>query len=138
MKPIYRRMLRLMQAKHKRRRTPAEPWFLYILRCQDGSLYTGVTKDLERRLQQHNQGTASRYTRTRRPVAMVYHEPCRDRTAALVRECAVKALPRPRKEALIDGSARVEGPAPRNRPKPKRKSSLRSRSHRGRPARGAV
>ena len=76
-------------------------WFVYILKCQDGSLYTGITNDLERRLKMHNNGKASRYTRIRRPVVLLYHETCASRTQALVRECAVKALPRVKKEELI-------------------------------------
>ncbi|MCX6566255.1 MAG: GIY-YIG nuclease family protein [Candidatus Aminicenantes bacterium] len=76
-------------------------WFLYILRCGDGSLYTGVTTDIDRRLQMHQDGKASRYTRTRRPVALVYREKCGSRSQALSRECAVKSLPRDRKEKLV-------------------------------------
>jgi putative endonuclease len=103
MKPIYKRMLNLMKEKAKKAsRKKKRPWFLYILRCSDNSFYTGITLDLDRRLRQHNEGTASRYTRTRRPVTLCYTEKCADRTAALVRECAVKSLPRSRKEALVD------------------------------------
>ena len=91
-------------AARRRRHRKAEPWFVYILRCADGSLYTGITNDLPRRLKQHNDGTGARYTRTRRPVTLAYREECRDRSAALVRECAVKAYPRPRKQALIAGT----------------------------------
>lgn len=89
------------------------PWVLYILECRDGSLYTGVTTDLDRRLTQHQAGTAARYTRTRRPVRVVYHEPCPDRSAALRRECAVKRLPRAAKLALIGrwGRGGAGGPA---------------------------
>ena len=53
---------------------PGERWFVYLLRCADGSLYTGIAKDVSRRCQQHNAGTASRYTRTRLPVVVVYQE----------------------------------------------------------------
>ena len=80
---------------------PDQPWFLYILRCQNDTFYTGVTKDLERRLKMHNDGKASRYTRARRPVKMIYHENCASRARALVRECEVKALPRKKKEQLV-------------------------------------
>jgi len=76
-------------------------WFLYILRCGDGSLYTGVTTDIDRRLKMHQEGKASRYTRTHRPVELVYREECGSRSQALTRECAVKSLPRERKEDLI-------------------------------------
>ncbi len=76
-------------------------WSLYILRCGDGSLYTGITKDLEARVKKHGQGKASRYTRTRLPVELLYQEYCGSRTQALIRECAVKAFPKKRKEKLI-------------------------------------
>lgn len=97
MKPKYLRMVRGMKTEQK------EPWFLYILECRDGSFYTGVTKDIERRLTEHNAGKASRYTRTRLPVCLRYQEDCSSRAEALVRECEVKALPRTKKEALIHG-----------------------------------
>ncbi len=83
------------------RRQPDEPWFLYILRCENDAFYTGVTKDLKRRLKMHNNGRASRYTRARRPVRMVYHEDCAGHAQALVRECKVKALSRKEKEQLV-------------------------------------
>jgi UV DNA damage endonuclease len=87
-------------------------WFLYVLRCADGTLYTGITKDLDRRCRQHNAGTASRYTRGRRPTVLIYHESHPGRGPALRREAAVKALSRRRKEALIrraaDGRATEE------------------------------
>lgn len=76
-------------------------WFVYILRCSDNTLYTGITKDLERRLQQHNAGTASRYTRSRLPAEMVYQETQPNQSAALKRELAIKALPREEKLLLI-------------------------------------
>ena len=79
----------------------AERWFVYILRCADGSLYTGITKDLDRRLEQHNAGTASRYTRSRLPVTLEYQEEQPDQSMALKRELAIKALSRKAKEALI-------------------------------------
>ena len=102
MHPKYRKMLKLMQKKEKslKKRT-RDKWFLYILQCQDGSFYTGITKDLERRLKMHNAGKASRYTRVRRPVRLCYQETCLGRTQSLTRECAVKALPRRKKEELI-------------------------------------
>lgn len=98
MKPVYKRMLEGMQ---KKRRKKGEPWFLYILECSDGSFYTGVTKDVERRLSEHNAGKASKYTRLRLPVRLRYTEKCAGRTEALVRECQVKALPRKKKEELV-------------------------------------
>jgi predicted GIY-YIG superfamily endonuclease len=79
-------------------------WWVYILRCSDDTLYTGITKHLERRTQQHNAGTAARYTRSRGPVVMVYYEQHPDRGAALRREVAIKALSRPAKLTLIASS----------------------------------
>jgi predicted GIY-YIG superfamily endonuclease len=76
-------------------------WFVYVLRCADGSLYTGITTDLQRRCQQHNNGTASRYTRGRRPTRLTYQETQADQSAALQREAAIKALGRQQKEALL-------------------------------------
>jgi putative endonuclease len=107
-KPVYRRMLQRMQEKALSARDPGpqEPWYLYVVECRDGSLYTGVTKDIERRLAEHNAGKASRYTRARRPVTLRYQECCPDRTTALLRECAVKALSREAKESLIAHPAR--------------------------------
>ena len=81
----------------------AKAWTLYLLRCRDGSLYTGITVDPERRLAQHQEGLASRYTRGRRPVRMVYRECYASRPEALRREYAVKALSRDAKERLIAG-----------------------------------
>jgi len=81
-------------------------WSLYILKCGDGTLYTGITNDLDRRVAQHNSGTASRYTRSRLPVALLHHEPCRSRSSALRKEYAVKQLPRPEKEEYIKAFSR--------------------------------
>lgn len=79
-------------------------WFVYIMRCADNSFYTGITNDLPRRLAQHNSGTASRYTRSRLPVELVYHEVQKCQSTALKRELAVKALVRQEKESLIEAS----------------------------------
>ena len=76
-------------------------WTVYLLRCRDGSLYTGITTDLERRLACHRAGTASAYTRARRPVRLVYHEPQPDRPAALRREAALRRLSRAAKLGLV-------------------------------------
>jgi predicted GIY-YIG superfamily endonuclease len=80
---------------------PGEGWCVYLLRCIDGSLYTGITKDVARRCEQHNAGTASRYTRSRRPVALVYQEAYSSRSLALKREAAIKVMSKLQKEALI-------------------------------------
>ncbi|MCA9013984.1 MAG: GIY-YIG nuclease family protein [Planctomycetaceae bacterium] len=94
-----------MSGAEQQEETPEEkpiPWYVYILLCGDGSLYTGITTDLTRRCEQHNAGTGARYTRSRLPVSMVYHETQTNRSEASKRELAIKALPRTEKEALIN------------------------------------
>src|SRR5438067_10672027 len=90
----------------KDRRGGAKPcgkaWFVYLLRCAGDSLYTGITKDVSRRCEQHNTGTASRYTRSRLPVELVYQEAHASRGSALRREAAIKAMTRREKLALRD------------------------------------
>lgn len=77
-------------------------WFVYILRCSDNSLYTGVCTDCERRLHEHNQtARGAKYTRARRPVTLVYSETATDRSAAQRREAEIKRLSAARKERLI-------------------------------------
>ena len=83
---------------------PVVTWFAYILRCADGSLYTGISNDVVRRLEQHNAGTASRYTRSRLPAVLAYQEVQASRSLALKRELAIKALSRQEKELLIRAS----------------------------------
>ena len=78
---------------------------VYILRCADGSFYTGYAVDLEQRCAAHNAGRGARYTAGRRPVAVVYAEPCESVSDALKREHALKRLTRPQKEALIARAA---------------------------------
>ena len=80
-------------------------WYLYILRCGDGSLYTGITTDVPRRLEAHRQGKGAKYTRGRGPLTLCYQEECGSHSDALKRELAVKALTRPEKEALILGNS---------------------------------
>lgn len=75
-------------------------WTVYLLRCRDGSLYTGITNDLSKRLIAHEAGTASAYTRARRPLRLAYQEPAPDRGAALRREAAIRRLSRAGKLAL--------------------------------------
>lgn len=85
-----------------RGRSPRETsWSVYLLRCSDGTLYAGATADLARRVRQHLAGRAARYTRSRLPVALVYSERARDRSAALRREAALKQLSRAEKLALV-------------------------------------
>jgi putative endonuclease len=76
-------------------------WWVYVVRCADHSLYTGVTTDVPRRVRQHNAGTASRYTRSRLPVKLAYREKAAGRGPALRREAAIKRLKRKEKEALV-------------------------------------
>ncbi len=75
-------------------------WRVYLVECSDGTLYTGVTNDLTRRLEQHNTGRGASYTRGRAPVRLIWSEPQPDRPAALRRELAVKRLTRDRKLEL--------------------------------------
>jgi len=78
-------------------------WHVYILRCGDGSLYTGISPDVEARLQAHHAGKGARYTRGRGPFDLVYQEPAGTQADATRRERAVKKLTREKKEALIQG-----------------------------------
>ena len=75
-------------------------WVCYIVRCRDGTLYTGITNDLARRLEAHDEGVGAKYTRTRRPVTLVYAVSCKDRREASRREHAIKKLRRRDKLAL--------------------------------------
>lgn len=81
----------------------ASSWHVYVLRCADGTLYTGITTDVERRIDEHNEGgpKAARYTRARRPVALVHREPCADRSEASRREAELKRLSRNEKIELV-------------------------------------
>lgn len=78
-------------------------YFVYILRCSDDTFYTGVSNDVERRVDTHNDGAGAKYTRGRRPVVLMYQEQCPDRSAALRREIAIKKLTRSEKLTLIEG-----------------------------------
>ena len=78
-------------------------WWVYMLRCGDGSLYTGTAADVDRRLAVHQSGKGAKYTRSHLPVEVVYREALPDRSAALRREIAVKRLSRAEKLALIAG-----------------------------------
>ena len=79
-----------------------ENWKLYILRCKDGTLYTGITTDVEKRLEMHRSGKGAKYTRGRGPLELVYREECGDHSAALKRELAIKAMSREEKLKLIE------------------------------------
>jgi putative endonuclease len=78
------------------------PWYVYMVQCRDGSLYTGIAKDLEKRVKEHNSGsTGAKYTRSRRPVHLVYQEEVASRSAAAKREYEIKQLTAGGKNALI-------------------------------------
>ncbi|MDD5347484.1 MAG: GIY-YIG nuclease family protein [Candidatus Omnitrophica bacterium] len=77
------------------------PWHVYIVECRDKTLYTGVTKDVAKRIKTHNAGTGCRYTRSRTPVTLRYTEGCHSRSAALKREAGIKRLERCEKLALM-------------------------------------
>ena len=76
-------------------------WYVYILRCGDGTLYTGITDDIPRRLAAHRAGKGAKYTRGRGPLEVVYTQEVPDKSAALKREIAIKKLTRQEKERLI-------------------------------------
>jgi len=76
-------------------------WYLYILRCKDNTLYTGITTDVEKRLNTHRAGRGAKYTRGRGPLELVYQEQCGTHSDALKREYQIKILSRQEKEALI-------------------------------------
>ena len=76
-------------------------WYLYILRCKDNTLYTGITTDVEKRLEAHRSGKGAKYTRGRAPLELVYQESCGSHSNALKREAEIKKLPRTAKELLV-------------------------------------
>ena len=76
-------------------------WHLYILRCGDGTLYTGITTDVEKRLEAHRSGKGAKYTRGRGPLELIYREKCGSHSDALKRELFVKKMGREQKEILI-------------------------------------
>ena len=83
--------------------TEGQRWFVYIARCNDGSLYTGIALDVAQRIAAHNAGRGARYTRGRGPLALCVHRRCGSKGDALRLEFAVKRLPRPEKETLLGG-----------------------------------
>ncbi len=86
----------------EKRFLPKPAWHVYILRCRDGSYYTGITTDLKRRLREHNSVKGgARYTRARQPVTLVYSEAVADRSAAACREYRIKQLSPPAKRRLV-------------------------------------
>jgi predicted GIY-YIG superfamily endonuclease len=100
MKPKYLKMLAGMSATGGSQGPGV--WSVYMLRCADGTLYTGIAKDALARLRRHNAGKGAAYTRTRLPAALVRREDGMTRSQALIREAAIKQLSRALKERLID------------------------------------
>ena len=84
-------------------------WYLYMLRCGDGSLYTGITTDVEKRLEAHRAGKGAKYTRGRGPLELVYRELCASHGDALRREVQIKRLSRQEKQALVAFSEEIDG-----------------------------
>jgi len=76
-------------------------FYVYLLECSDKSYYCGYTSDLKRRVEEHNSGTGGKYTRTRTPVKLIYHEKCESRNLALKRECEIKKFSRKKKNELF-------------------------------------
>ncbi len=101
----YLRMVRRMKKKGR------EEWAVYIVRCGDGSLYTGIAKDVQARVKQHNEGRGATYTRTRLPVTLLYQQEGFTRSSALIREAEIKAMPRSKKEEIISSIAKQLTPA---------------------------
>ncbi len=87
----------------KMKKDGPKEWGVYILRCEDGSLYTGIAKDVDARFKQHQCGKGAAYTKTHPPVALVYRELEMTRSEALIREAALKRLPKQKKEEMCDG-----------------------------------
>ena len=119
METKYLRMIRGMKTEG------TKDWNVYILRCGDGTLYTGVAKDVNTRLCQHQKGKGAAYTRTHLPVTLVYEEPRLTRSEALIREAQIKRLSKLQKEKLLAPSPAyaLRAPAGKRRPSPKWRGS---------------
>jgi predicted GIY-YIG superfamily endonuclease len=95
-------MRRKVKGRKRRTKKPSgDTWYVYRLRCAGGSLYTGITKDVSRRCEQHDAGTASRYTSCRRPTRLVFEKTHASRSVALKREAEIKSMSKRKKESLI-------------------------------------
>ena len=92
--------LRMIQGM---KRGGRKDWTVYILRCGDGSLYTGIAKDVRARVKQHSEGRGASYTRTHLPVKLLYQQESLTHSKALIREAQIKAMPRCKKEEIIFG-----------------------------------
>ncbi|MBI5546846.1 MAG: GIY-YIG nuclease family protein [Deltaproteobacteria bacterium] len=119
-------------ARPKSRDLP-EPgcWCVYLLRCRDGSLYTGATNRLAQRVARHDAGRGAAYTRSRRPITLVYWESAKDRSSALRREATIKRLSRAQKVALVEEAVGL-GPAT-CAAKPSRRPAAAARAARSAP-----
>lgn len=80
-----------------------DEWFVYMVKCADNTLYTGIAKNVAQRIEKHNAGTGAKYTRTRAPVCEIYRESCANRSEATKREIAIKKLSRQKKLSLAAG-----------------------------------
>jgi putative endonuclease len=112
-----------------KRSADEDPWFLYVAECADGSYYTGIAKDVPKRIEAHNDGKGAKYTRTHGPVKLLLQEPQADYSAALKREYQVKQLPKARKKRFVAGESL---PPPRTKAKmsfqkPRRKKKRKKR-----------
>ena len=83
-------------------------WFVYILQCADGSLYTGITTNVIRRISEHEAGIGARYTKGRGPFQLTYQKPCKNRAEASKLEMSIKSLSRTKKLALISKAAQIK------------------------------
>ena len=101
MGPKYLRMIKGMKARLPAGRQGKKEWSVYMLRCGDNTLYTGIAKSVASRLSKHQSGKGAAYTRTHLPVSLIYQENGKTRSAALIREAAIKRLPKLRKEKLL-------------------------------------
>ncbi len=111
------------------KRKPDEAWSLYIAECADGSYYTGIAKDVEKRIKVHNSGKGAKYTSTHAPVKLIFQEPQADYSTALRREYQIKRLPKERKIRFAAGEA-IPSPKPKAKmsfQKSKKKKSRRKR-----------
>jgi len=77
-------------------------WYVYLLKCADDTLYCGITNDIDNRLSAHNKGIASKYTRSRLPVSLIWFEPCKDKKEAAKKEYYIKKLTRKQKKMLVE------------------------------------
>ena len=125
------------QLKLRKKKLKARPeWSLYVVRCADGTFYTGIAKDVTRRIAAHNSGKGAKYTSARKPVALLFQEPVGDYSAALKREYQVKHLTRKGKEEFISGkplrrprkTAKMTFMKPRKKKKPRKVGGLRRKT----------